>query len=1409
MIQHFKKNDKQKNRRTVREKIIALVGKYPRYCHDLYDACRREAHLTRAEFRQRLDEMRRDGDIRINANNLVLLVKPTAETKPSTAEPAAPTITANRPTEILIHCLVNRSRTLKNPKHKKDLDNRYYAQRNYTTQQIPLESVCEETLRKGYHFVPGEFSDKHDIGIRNKENWVSQQVFLVEFDETTEETLQEFINARPFIKENAWFVTESLRSRYDDPDDETCNGELRVRVVFCLPRAVKTLDERQWVYEALEKQMPDCDDGSANSITNGGLGNASGENIKIGKIVDTDWFNAAIDAGRKAQQQAQQKRERIAEERKRKQAERAAIGFTQRDSELPLAALAKSDPRGFLESLGLSLKSESGKYQHYGRPEKQGDTALSVWLSDRGNYQIRVFANSIPTPPSVSGAMPFTRFYCYHELHTDIEELQPDSQQWKDINAELARRGYGTWLTNEEFNALHARPTQPPITSSNRRGIQPVRTLPPDHPLLTSAPPASVRETPSFRHFSKEERLIVSGVLSLDPNAGWHGQTPVFTTRYEYLHPLTNKFALNGQPSEVEKRRVWSTLFGSCEVCGALTARWVDRYLLTAGLYCDGCHKDYHLGSYLELELNRKLANSIISEYQGFLGDDPEFADFRLWQPGIMTHLGAGMATGKSTEIYKQMIAFAISGLGRGLIAVPRVSLARFLAHYLRRRDGKRAWGLWHEGCRKVDQFIGGYGAIVCLPSLPRAVKSANDAGVERLYIAIDEVDFGYNLLSLAIEQATAVKKCLRDALASTGLVVSGQTESTLALEALAEELECEAVHGFYNTAKPADGNVLMHRYPNTEGKSNVVFCGVIDDISDALKAGHNVYAFCSSRRDGNLIADIYQSENPVIYNAYTKGNPRADAVLKDQRLTDSRLFIATSAAGVGISILDPKARTVVASGLVYGSRDASMCVQEFVRDRGRRGGSFHYTDYDLSLPVRPSENEKVSIYHEALKQAALQKTQLPTAGIRKTAYAQALASLADTQIEAFIEYHLQTVGNMPVFHASALACQPERITAIAKRRSEIRSEEREKRIKTAIGLLKQRDILTTSDIRKRSNKGSLSTEMRLAHETANAVLQAIGWDDKTDLARDILNSDALDVAMRLAKENINTEKLAKQRRGYLAVKFPLWTAHQFQSKLEKSDAQLLIDGLGIEMTEIDDDRFLGELLKALLQRLIGRVLDSASLTKAVRAALASDASTGKTFGTEIVSGALGASAYRKARFLQIADDDRLLDWVRSFISQWYPARIAKNKDTYALCHAENLDLRLATVSQWLMHQPSIPDGAQINLDIFQPTELPDSDAGLKNVARFRREVGETIKDISESLNRNPRTIRKWCEGITLLTPAQMEVLSILGDQKIWQTSEIVKHSRFARPNVMTALKKLLDADKIDRIKRGFYQIKK
>ena len=103
-----------------------------------------------------------------------------------------------------------------------------------------------------------------------------------------------------------------------------------------------------------------------------------------------------------------------------------------------------------------------------------------------------------------------------------------------------------------------------------------------------------------------------------------------------------------------------------------------------------------------------------------------------------------------------------------------------------------------------------------------------------------------------------------------------------------------------------------MWKYPDIQGKNALVLAGSIDSIEMALRDGFNVYVFCASRRDGDVIAEQFAEHEPIVYNSFTKGDPRCDTVLKNQRLPEnSRLFIGTSAAGVGISILDPKAKTI------------------------------------------------------------------------------------------------------------------------------------------------------------------------------------------------------------------------------------------------------------------------------------------------------------------------------------------------------------------------------------------------------------------------------------------------------------------------------------------------------------------
>lgn len=867
-----------------------------------------------------------------------------------------------------------------------------------------------------------------------------------------------------------------------------------------------------------------------------------------------------------------------------------------------------------------------------------------------------------------------------------------------------------------------------------------------DRKPIEKAPPHVDIQTPSFRHWTAEERIVVQKILGVSPDAGWHEGTPAFATRYENLHQITGEFALNGQPSEVEKRRVWSTQFGKCKKCGDITADWVDRYLLTAGRYCNSCHTDTPISSYLEWELARKLPNSVMSEYQGFLGDDPEFEDFRLWEPKMLTHLGAGMATGKSTEIYKALVSLVLQNLGVGIIASPRVSLTRFLAHQLRKRHGRRAWGLWHEGSGHTEQFIGTYGAVVCLPSLARAVSAAYADGLDAssLYVAIDEVDFGYSLLSLAVHQAAAVKRCLLDIFLSTGLVVSGQTESTLALESFAAELGCENLQGFYNTAPPADGIVEMRKYPAVEGKNALVLAGAIESVEAALTDGHNVYVFCSSRRDSDVISQRFHSYAPVCYNAYTKGDARCDAVLKNQCLPDgSRLFIGTSAAGVGISILDPKAKTIIVAGLNHSSRGTSMLVQKAVRDRGRRGIELHHTDYNSALPMRPRETERVSLYHEEVKQLENQYAHLSENAVKKVARSLALSTLADHQLGAFVNHHLGEVGNMQVVETSALLPEDTEVEWVTEHRRESIRKERQSKCTLAVEYLSERNLYTSREIRVQSNRGSFTQAEQIAHEYVNGLACAVGWHD---IAGSTLDDADIAVAIELAEQNLQPERLEKLRRGYLAVHYPEWVTAVFEKELAATTGDSLDAGVGIELTAVTDDRFLGEVLKALLDRLKGEVFESdESLATAIREVL-DTVNAGQTLFGRIKQGGLGVQAYRRGRFLNIADDAFVINWARTCIKEFYPATLSKRGNSYSLVHDKRIGLILSSFKCWLSHRV---DNEVPELEVY--FEQIEPQVELKEKVRESRKEGALLETIASEFDIAIGTVSEWCKDIRVV----------------------------------------------------------
>lgn len=862
--------------------------------------------------------------------------------------------------------------------------------------------------------------------------------------------------------------------------------------------------------------------------------------------------------------------------------------------------------------------------------------------------------------------------------------------------------------------------------------------------LIASVP--AVTESPSFPYFTPEERIVVESLLCLSPDAGWHGQIPMFTHKYEYLHSLTGHFALNGQPAEVEKRRVWHTQFKSCEVCGGVSAQWIDRYLLTAGSYCDRCHKDTPLGSYLEIELNRLLPKRIQSTYRGYLSNNPDFDDFDLWQPHTLTYLGAAMSTGKTTEIVKAIRESASRG-GKGIIAVPRVSLARFLAYQLRNEDGSRAWGVWHEGSERSDRFVGTLGAICCLPSLSRVVERAREQGVamESLYIAVDELDFGYELFSLAAEQAIPIKQTLREAVKTKGLVIAGQTVYTTAIEAFADEMECDNVRGFYNTALQGKGAVELRKYPDSNGKSIDMLAGVAESIENHLNNKRNVYIFCDIRRDAEVLAGIFEKYKPVLYTGKTKGDPRADAVLKNQRLTDTSLFIGTSAAGIGISIQDERGVTEILTGLQKGRRNPSMTVQKAMRNRCRNDITIHYTDYKFKLPIVPSKSEEVSLYREEIKRQAANWAHLPRASVENLARSHALSALADWQFEVFIKHHLGGIANMPIISTCPTLPSPDRVEQMRIAKKESIEQERQAKCQRAVGLLTEMEILTESEIRKQSVQGLLvpiPTE-QLAHEFANGLLQAVGWNGEIDRQiksplKDFIGVEK-DIAIKMAHANINPNDLEKWRRGWLSVHYPQVVADMF-SKSVVND---------IELTTVKDDRFRGRLLNALLIEIANKHFTEACLAATVREVL-SPANGFPTFLEKLHHGALGATTYRQTRFLGL-NDKGVVDWVQTFISEWYPARIAKKDGIYALVLAKNSELKLKSFKCWTQHHGIEATEPLPILYNKQPLpKPPDPHAEHKEQARKMKHKGYTREIIARETGLSLGAVSKATTGMNV-----------------------------------------------------------
>ena len=852
---------------------------------------------------------------------------------------------------------------------------------------------------------------------------------------------------------------------------------------------------------------------------------------------------------------------------------------------------------------------------------------------------------------------------------------------------------------------------------------------------------------PEFRHFTAEERIVANKVISVSTNGQW-------STRYP--------FSWNGQPQNATRRRLYTKAFRTCRDCGKRCAPWIDRYKLIAGTHCEGCHKDALIGSYLEYELQRTSKRSIVSDFEGYISNDPAVNnDLPMWAEGTMTHLGAAMGTGKTTLIFNKTYESeeynAIT-----VILVPRKSLALAIWSEQRRnpknRYGYDGWGLFYGGSDKNVRKVGRYGVIGTISSLPVILRQMIRENVQDqpTYIFVDEIDFATSLIHADILKNTSikVKDLMRRIINQNGIVVAGQTEMTITLESAAAELDIDPdnnLYSYYNRAPEVDATAEVRLYPQERGMKNKAIAGMRDTINDDLNKGLNVYAHCDGRRVAQLIAKL--REDSLLYDRYNRSDERNLDLLYRRHLNTGRLFASSNAVDVGISLYDENAVThvgMIENPLIYGS--IASAVQKGLRNRSKQKIMMHYIKYNNPLPLAPDSAIHKSKIHEILKLD--EGEELPTHLIELKAKQYALETLATDQPETFIAEHWNKAGYQTVL-TQAILIEPEHIDKVKEQRKELIDEEKEEVTERALDIIENLEVKTDAEIRNQGEQGRLTpipTE-QLAHELANQALQAAGWDDDverwidgTKLTNSIVFQGIQEAQWECAKlfitHGCEYGEMKSQRNGYIGVHYNDITHETLQ--LEKLKGE-------IDITHIEDDRMRAGLLVEFLKSLQQTPTPLDDMASAIIHCFQSRYGN-QRFSALMKDGSLGLNWSTHARFVMLGTDatpnETHIELAQKFIRRYYPAYIAKADEEYMLILTERAPILFQIFECYIHHaydDKPVKQNAELT-PIY--TAIPNTNQEAIDTAQNMKQQGLTLRQIAEKVDKSIGWVQKHTKGI-------------------------------------------------------------
>ena len=385
---------------------------------------------------------------------------------------------------------------------------------------------------------------------------------------------------------------------------------------------------------------------------------------------------------------------------------------------------------------------------------------------------------------------------------------------------------------------------------------------------------------------------------------------------------------------------------------------------------------------------------------------------------------------------------------------------------------------------------------------------------------------------------------------------------------------------------------------------------------------------------------------------------------------------------------------------------------------------------------------------------------------------------------------------------------------------------------------------------------------IQLSNERANALLRDAGWDGNVERFVDESNLIAADPrqafqdagvtdemweAARAANDaNLSPKKIDDWSKGYLTTHHPSEAFDEFEASRE------------FEIHHRRDDIFIGSVVKALLEKLprtpqpiekIGQALIDAAQTREGSKRLAElmkDGSVSPAIAKQVRSIKLGKGA---------TPEQAHFDFVKKFISQHYPARIAKVGDLYQLAaptDTEQVEAFKRLMQCRIKHKHPDIDPTPENGDLTPPP-ASDPKAESKELVISMRENGHTYREIAAEVGVSLGTAHSWGTEChirsekflykayienSLNTPSLPEspqtttttafeansadvtsesnmtsdmtfreqILRLLetGEK---QTGEIVDAINGKRVAIMNELKRLCDAGEIVKVKRGIYDL--